>query len=65
MPGSYAGSADRIVEHLIAYREAGLEYAVIGFESEDVDDLIRQMRMFAEAVAPNLSTSAMTPGSAA
>jgi probable F420-dependent oxidoreductase len=50
--GRFAGSADAVAEHLAQYRQAGLEYAVCSFESEDLDDLLRQMRLFAEQVAP-------------
>lgn len=52
MPKSFAGSADAIAQHVEAYRRAGLEYALCGFESEDLDDLLRQLRVFAEQVAP-------------
>jgi hypothetical protein len=51
-PRSFAGSPDAIAGHLAEYRQAGMEYAVCAFESEDVDDLLRQMRLFAEDVAP-------------
>lgn len=52
MPESFAGSPDAVAEHLEAYRLAGLEYALCLFECEDLDDLLRQMRLFAEQVAP-------------
>jgi probable F420-dependent oxidoreductase len=48
----FAGSPDAIAQHLEQYRRAGLEYALCLFESEDLDDLLRQMRVFAEQVAP-------------
>jgi hypothetical protein len=32
-----------------------LEYALCAFESEDLDDLLRQMRLFAEQVAPRFA----------
>jgi hypothetical protein len=50
--GRFGGSADAVAEHLERYRQAGLEYALCTFESEDLDDLLRQMRLFAEQVAP-------------
>ncbi len=50
--GRFAGSAAAVAEHLERYRRAGLEYALCGFESEDLGDLLRQMRTFAEQVAP-------------
>ena len=52
MPMSVAGSPDDVGEHLERYRQAGLEYALPLFESEDLDDLLRQQRIFAEQVAP-------------
>jgi probable F420-dependent oxidoreductase len=52
MPESSAGSPDSVAQHLERYRQAGLEYALCAFESEDLDDLLRQMRLFAEQVAP-------------
>ena len=44
-----------MAEHLERYRQAGLEYALCLFESEDLDDLLRQMRIFAEQVAPRFA----------
>ncbi len=55
MPPSFAGNADTIAHHLDAYRQVGLEYALCGFESEDLDDLLRQMRLFAEEVVPQFA----------
>ncbi len=52
MPSAFAGSPDAVAEHLEQYRHAGLEYALCLFECEDVDDLLRQMRHFAELVIP-------------
>jgi probable F420-dependent oxidoreductase len=52
MPTSLAGSPDDVGEYLERYRQAGLEYALCLFESEDLDDLLRQLRIFAEQVAP-------------
>jgi probable F420-dependent oxidoreductase len=52
MPTPLAGRPDAIAQHLEEYRQAGLEYALCAFESEDLDDLLRQMRLFAEQVAP-------------
>jgi hypothetical protein len=37
------------------YPLAGLEYALCAFESEGVDDLLRQMRIFAEQIAPQFA----------
>jgi hypothetical protein len=44
--------SESIAEHLEAYRQAGLEYALCLFECEDLGDLLRQMRLFAEQVSP-------------
>ncbi|MDQ3513690.1 MAG: TIGR03619 family F420-dependent LLM class oxidoreductase [Chloroflexota bacterium] len=55
MPESFAGSPDAVAEHIEAYRRASLEYALCVFESEDLDDLLRQMRIFAERVAPRFA----------
>ena len=55
MPAPFAGSPDAVVEHLEGYRRAGLEYAICAFASEDLDDLLRQMRLFAERVAPRFA----------
>ena len=52
LPESFAGSPDAVARHLDEYRRAGLEYALCAFESEDLDDLLRQMRIFAERVVP-------------
>ncbi len=41
--------------HLDGYRQAGLEYAICAFEAEGLDDLLRQMRLFAEQVAPRFA----------
>jgi alkanesulfonate monooxygenase SsuD/methylene tetrahydromethanopterin reductase-like flavin-dependent oxidoreductase (luciferase family) len=52
MPPPVAGSPNAIAQHVEQYRRAGLDYALCGFESEDLDDLLRQMRTFADQVAP-------------
>ena len=53
-----AGSPDVIAHYLDQYRQAGLEYALCYFESEGVDDLLRQMQVFAEEVAPQFGEAA-------
>ena len=55
MPTPFAGSPDAIARHLEEYRQAGLDYALCAFESEDLDDLLRQMRIFAEQVMPQFA----------
>lgn len=55
---SIAGSADEIAHFLEPYRQAGLEYAICLFESEDVDDYLRQIRVFAEQIAPHFAEAA-------
>lgn len=57
-PVSFAGSADAVAQRLEAYRKVGLECAVCGFESENLDDLLRQMRVFAEEVVPRFAHGA-------
>jgi probable F420-dependent oxidoreductase len=55
MDARFAGSPDAIAQHLEEYGRAGLDYALCAFESEDLDDLLRQMRIFAEQVAPRFA----------
>jgi probable F420-dependent oxidoreductase len=55
MPTPFAGSPDIIAQQLEHYQQAGLAYALCLFESEDLDDLLRQMRIFAEQVAPRFA----------
>ncbi len=50
-----AGGPDAIAHYLDQYRQAGLEYALCGFNAESVDDLLRQMRIFAEQIAPQFA----------
>ncbi len=59
MPPPLTGSPDVIAKHLDAYRRAGVEDAILLFESEDVDDLLRQMHIFAEAVAPHVAAAGL------
>lgn len=51
----FTGSPEAIVQFLDQYRQAGLEYVICSFESEGVDDLLRQMRIFAEQIAPQFA----------
>ena len=55
MPSAFAGGPDAVAEYVEQYRRAGLEYALCLFESEDLDDLLRQLRIFAEQVAPRFA----------
>ena len=55
VPTRFAGSPDAIAQYLEEYRQAGLEYALCSFESEDLDDLLRQMRIFAEQAMPQFA----------
>ena len=52
---AFTGNADAVAEHLGEYADAGLDHALIVFESESVDDLLRQMQTFAEQVVPRVS----------
>jgi hypothetical protein len=62
--GQFAGSADAVAKHLERYRQAGLAYALCGFESEGLDDLLR---LFASSPigsrrsSPTLNSRTNTP----
>jgi probable F420-dependent oxidoreductase len=51
-PISIWGSPDAIAEGFAQYQQSGLEYAIYLFDSEDVDDYLRQIQVFAEDIAP-------------
>lgn len=55
MPAAFTGNADAIAQHIGGYRDAGLDDAILIFESESVSDLLRQMEAFAERVAPRFA----------
>lgn len=55
IPITCAGGPDEIAHYLDQYRQAGLEYALCGFNAESVNDLLRQMHIFAEQVAPRFA----------
>jgi probable F420-dependent oxidoreductase len=55
MDARFAGNPDVIAQYLEEYGKAGLEYALCAFESENLDDLLRQMRIFSEQVAPQFA----------
>jgi probable F420-dependent oxidoreductase len=55
MMSAFAGSPDDVAEHFDAYRRAGVEYALCVFQAEGLDDLLRQMHVFAEQVAPHVT----------
>jgi probable F420-dependent oxidoreductase len=52
---SFAGDTDAIAQYVDAYSHAGLEYALVLFQSENLEDLLRQMRLFAEEVMPRFA----------
>jgi probable F420-dependent oxidoreductase len=52
-----AGSVETVTAVLKEYRRAGLEYLICDFVADDVDDLVRQMRLMAEQIAPAVTTS--------
>ena len=54
LPIGCTGSPDAIADYLDQYRQVGLDYVICAFESEGVDDLLRQMRTFSEQIAPSL-----------
>ena len=45
------------MDHQEQYRQAGLKDALCLFESENLDDLVRPMRVFAKRTIPPLATS--------
>jgi probable F420-dependent oxidoreductase len=51
-----AGSVETMTAVLEEYRGAGLEYLICDFVADDVDDLVRQMRLMAEQIAPAVTT---------
>ncbi len=51
----FAGSPSAVAEHLEHFRQADLDYVLCLFESEDLHDLLRQMRVFAEQVIPQFA----------
>ena len=53
----FAGSPGAVVEHQEQYQQAGREDALCAFESQDLDDLLRQMRVLAERVVPQLTAA--------
>ena len=55
MPAAFTGNADAIAQHISGYRDAGLDDAILIFESESVNDLLRQMEAFAERGAPRFA----------
>jgi probable F420-dependent oxidoreductase len=51
-----AGTVETVTAVLEEYRQAGLEYLICDFVADDVDDLVRQMRLMAEQIAPAVTT---------
>lgn len=49
------GTAEVIARTLEQYQQAGLEYLICAFKADGIDDLLRQMRVFAEQIAPQLA----------
>jgi probable F420-dependent oxidoreductase len=49
------GSAEALVTLVAQYQQAGLEYLICDFVAESVDDLVRQMQVMAEQIAPQLA----------
>lgn len=58
LQGAFTGNADAVADHIGRYADAGLDHALIVFESEGVGDLLRQMQTFAEQVIPRFARSA-------
>lgn len=49
------GTPEEITAALDAYYQSGLEYLICLFEADELSDLLHQMQLFAETVAPHLS----------
>jgi probable F420-dependent oxidoreductase len=49
------GTPDMIAQTLDQYRQAGLEYLICCFDADGMDDLLLQMRIFAERIAPQFA----------
>jgi alkanesulfonate monooxygenase SsuD/methylene tetrahydromethanopterin reductase-like flavin-dependent oxidoreductase (luciferase family) len=52
--GHIVGSAEQVAERLALYRQAGLDYLICDFVADNLDDLLRQMRVMAEQILPTL-----------
>jgi probable F420-dependent oxidoreductase len=50
-----AGDAAAVAAELAAYQQAGLAYVICSFIADDLEDLLRQMRVMAEQIAPSLA----------
>jgi hypothetical protein len=50
-----AGSVDQLIEQLHAYRQAGMNYAVLSFEADNQGEREQALTTFARRVAPALS----------
>ena len=53
----FVGSPGAVMGKKEQYRQAGLKDALCLFESENLDDLLRPMRVFAKRAIPPLATS--------
>ncbi len=51
-----SGSAVELTEALEQYRQAGLEYLICDFVASDLNDLLRQMQVMAQEIAPVFKT---------
>ena len=54
-PAHIAGSLEEVTAILEQYRQAGLEYLICEFAAGDVDDLLRQMELMAQQIAPQFA----------
>jgi alkanesulfonate monooxygenase SsuD/methylene tetrahydromethanopterin reductase-like flavin-dependent oxidoreductase (luciferase family) len=48
----FTGSAEQIAEDARAYRDAGLNHLIIGFESDDLQESLERIDGFAQHVMP-------------
>ena len=51
---TFTGSAEEIAADARAYREAGVRHINIGFESTDLDDVLRKLDAFVKQVVPRV-----------
>jgi hypothetical protein len=51
----FVGSPGAVMKHQEQHRQAGLKDALCLFKSENWDDLLRQMRVFAKRAIPPLA----------
>jgi probable F420-dependent oxidoreductase len=56
MPAHLSADQTTIIETLQQYQQAGVTHFICDFQADDVADLLRQIRVMAEDIAPRLDT---------